>query len=118
VKQLAERGLKMSDILTPASIQNAMVVHAACGGSTNLLLHIPAVAFAAGLARPTVQQWSDINRRVPRFVSVLPNGPGQPSHRSRVPGRRCAGDHAAPARVGPLGTRRPHGERADTQATC
>ena len=72
---LAARGLKMRDILTDASIRNAMVVHAACGGSTNLLLHIPAIAFAAGLARPTVDQWSEINRRIPRFVSVLPNGP-------------------------------------------
>jgi putative YjhG/YagF family dehydratase len=75
VKELADRGLKMSDILTPASIRNAMIVHAACGGSTNLLLHIPAVAFAAGLARPTVEDWIDVNRKVPRFVSVLPNGP-------------------------------------------
>lgn len=75
VKSLAERGLKMRDILTPASIKNAMVVHAACGGSTNLLLHIPAIAFVAGLPRPTVAEWSEVNRRVPRFVSVLPNGP-------------------------------------------
>jgi putative YjhG/YagF family dehydratase len=75
VKALADSGLKMSDILTPAAIRNAMVVHAACGGSTNLLLHIPAVAFAAGLRRPTVAEWSDVNRCVPRFVSVLPNGP-------------------------------------------
>jgi putative YjhG/YagF family dehydratase len=75
VKSLADRGLKTSDILTPASIRNAMVVHAACGGSTNLLLHVPAVAFAAGLPRPTVDDWIDVNRRVPRFVSVLPNGP-------------------------------------------
>src|SRR5207237_7385348 len=35
VKSLADRGLKTRDILTPASIKNAMVVHAACGGSTN-----------------------------------------------------------------------------------
>ena len=56
VKSLADRGLAMRDILTPASIKNAMVVHAACGGSTNLLLHIPAVAFAAGLPRPTVAE--------------------------------------------------------------
>jgi putative YjhG/YagF family dehydratase len=75
VRELVARGLKMRDILTEASIRNAMVVHAACGGSTNLLLHIPAIAFAAGLPRPTVDQWSDVNRRVPRFVSVLPNGP-------------------------------------------
>ena len=49
--------------------------HAAFGGSTNLLLHIPAVAHAAGIERPTVNDWSEINRRVPRLVSVLPNGP-------------------------------------------
>lgn len=75
VKQLADRGLAMKDILTDAAIRNAMVVHAACGGSTNLLLHIPAIAFAAGLARPTVADWTEVNRKVPRFVSVLPNGP-------------------------------------------
>jgi len=74
-RELVDRGLKMRDILTPASVRNAMIVHAACGGSTNLLLHIPAIAFAAGLTRPTVADWSDVNRRVPRFVSVLPNGP-------------------------------------------
>jgi putative YjhG/YagF family dehydratase len=52
-----------------------MVVHAACGGSTNLLLHIPAIAHAAGLKRPTVEDWSEINKQVPRLVDVLPNGP-------------------------------------------
>jgi putative YjhG/YagF family dehydratase len=75
VKQLADRRLAMKDILTDAAIRNAMVVHAACGGSTNLLLHIPAIAFAAGLKRPTVADWTEVNRQVPRFVSVLPNGP-------------------------------------------
>src|SRR5439155_10342909 len=53
----------------------AMVLHAAFGGSTNLLLHIPAIAHAAGLKRPTVDDWISVNRRVPRLVSVLPNGP-------------------------------------------
>ncbi len=73
--QLKERKLAMRDILTDASIRNAMVVHAAFGGSTNLLLHIPAIAHAAGLKLPDVEMWKDINRRVPRIVSVLPNGP-------------------------------------------
>ena len=50
-------------------------MHAAFGGSTNLLLHIPAIAHAAGLKRPTVDDWISVNRRVPRLVSVLPNGP-------------------------------------------
>ena len=75
VAGLEQRGITMSDILTSASIRNAMVVHAAFGGSTNLLLHIPAVAHSAGLARPTVADWIEVNRRVPRLVDVLPNGP-------------------------------------------
>ena len=72
---LEERGRAMRDLLTARSIENAMVVHAAFGGSTNLLLHIPAIAHAAGLKRPTVQDWILVNRRTPRLVSVLPNGP-------------------------------------------
>lgn len=73
--ELARRKVKLSDILTQQSLANAIAVHAACGGSTNLLLHIPAIAHAAGLKRPTVEDWSDVNRRVARFVDVLPNGP-------------------------------------------
>src|SRR5438874_489702 len=73
--QLDERKLTTKEILTDASIENAMVLHAAFGGSTNLLLHIPAIAHAAGLKRPSVEDWISVNRRVPRLVSVLPNGP-------------------------------------------
>jgi len=72
---LAARGLATRDIVTDASVRNAMMVHAAVGGSTNLLLHLTAVAHAAGLRRPVVQDWIDVNRRVPRLVDVLPNGP-------------------------------------------
>ena len=63
------------DVLTDAAVRNAMVLHAAFGGSTNLLLHVPAVAFSAGLKRPTVEEWAEINRHVPRLVDALPNGP-------------------------------------------
>ena len=52
-----------------------MVIHAAFGGSTNLLLHIPAIAHAAKLPRPTVDDWSRVNRSTPRLVDVMPNGP-------------------------------------------
>lgn len=68
-------GVSMKDVLTEDALHNAMVVHAAVGGSTNLLLHIPAIAFEAGLKRPTVEDWNRINRQVPRLVDVLPNGP-------------------------------------------
>jgi putative YjhG/YagF family dehydratase len=72
---LGARGLTMRDILTDASVGNAMVVHAAFGGSTNLILHLPAVAHAAGLRRPTAADWTATNRRVARLVDALPNGP-------------------------------------------
>lgn len=75
LRELAKKKMTIADVVTDASVRNAMVVHAACGGSTNLLLHLPAIAFAAGLKRPTVQDWIDVNREVPRFVDVLPNGP-------------------------------------------
>ena len=68
-------GIGVQEIVTEDSLHNAMVVHAAFGGSTNLLLHIPAIAHAAGLRRPTVDDWTRVNRAVPRLVSVLPNGP-------------------------------------------
>lgn len=71
----ADAGTTTRDILTPASLRNAMVVHAAFGGSTNLLLHVPAIAHAAGLPLPSVEDWIAVNRVVPRLVSVLPNGP-------------------------------------------
>ena len=73
--QANENRLRTRDWLTADSIHNAMVVHAAFGGSTNLLLHLPAVAFSAGLPRPSVEDWNRVNRSVPRFVDVLPNGP-------------------------------------------
>jgi putative YjhG/YagF family dehydratase len=75
VLALRARKKTVRDVVTDAAIRNAMVVHAAFGGSTNLLLHIPAVAHAAGRARPTIDDWLAVNRRVPRLVDSLPNGP-------------------------------------------
>ncbi|MCA9216471.1 MAG: YjhG/YagF family D-xylonate dehydratase [Planctomycetales bacterium] len=72
---LARSNVTIREILSEDSVHNAMVVHAAVGGSTNLLLHLPAIAFAANLKRPSVEDWSEVNRSVPRFVDVLPNGP-------------------------------------------
>ncbi len=64
--------------MTAEAIHNAMTVHAAVGGSTNLLLHVPAIAHAAGLRRPTVEEWSAVNRRVPRLVDVPAQRPATP----------------------------------------
>jgi putative YjhG/YagF family dehydratase len=80
VASMAQCGLTTRHILTAGALHNAMVVHAAFGGSTNLLLHLPAVAYCAGLKRPTVEDWGRVNRQVPRLVDALPNGPvGHPT---------------------------------------
>jgi putative YjhG/YagF family dehydratase len=73
--RMVQLGIGTHDVITDAAIRNAMVVHAAFGGSTNLLLHLPAVAHAARLKRPTAQDWAEVNRQVPRLVDALPNGP-------------------------------------------
>jgi putative YjhG/YagF family dehydratase len=73
--RLKSAELPLSVILTPQALENAMLLHAAFGGSTNLLLHIPAVAHAAGLPRPSIEDWNRINRQTPRLVDALPNGP-------------------------------------------
>src|SRR5580698_5505110 len=73
--RLAKLGIGTRDIVTDVAIRNAMILHAAFGGSTNLLLHVPAIAHAAGLQRPTRADWESANREVPRIVDALPNGP-------------------------------------------
>lgn len=75
VLDLHSRGLTMSDILSEDALHNALVIHAAFGGSTNLILHLSGIAHAAGLRRPSVQDWTAVNRQVPRLVDALPNGP-------------------------------------------
>jgi dihydroxyacid dehydratase/phosphogluconate dehydratase len=75
IVRLHQLGVGVEDILTQPAIRNAMVVHAAFGGSTNLLLHIPAIAYAAKLRRPTASDWAEVNHQVPRLVDALPNGP-------------------------------------------
>src|ERR1051325_11332946 len=78
--ELESRGTTMRDILEDRSFRNAMIVHAAFGGSTNLILHLPAIAHAAGLRPPTADDWTRVNRQVPRLVDSLPNGPkGHPT---------------------------------------
>ncbi|MBA4189435.1 MAG: YjhG/YagF family D-xylonate dehydratase [Planctomycetaceae bacterium] len=79
---MSNNGTTTKHILTDAAFKNALAVFAAFGGSTNLLLHIPAIAFHAGITRPTIDDWTHFNRSVPRLVDALPNGPiGHPTIR-------------------------------------
>jgi len=73
--RLAALPLPLARVLTNEAVENAMLAHAAFGGSTNLVLHLPAIAHAAGLKVPSVSDWQRVNRAAPRLVDALPNGP-------------------------------------------
>jgi putative YjhG/YagF family dehydratase len=73
MRQLAG-GLAVRDVVTEGALRNAMATYAACGGSTNFLLHLPAIAHAAGLRPPSLAEWKAVNTGVPRLVDAMPNG--------------------------------------------
>jgi putative YjhG/YagF family dehydratase len=75
VMRLAALEVPVRRVLTAEAVENALLVHAAFGGSTNLVLHLPAVARAAGLEAPSVEDWQRASRATPRLVDALPNGP-------------------------------------------
>lgn len=66
-------GLSARDFITDAAIRNALVVHAAVGGSTNLLLHLPAIAAEAGVPF-TLALVQEVNDAVPFLVDTRPTG--------------------------------------------
>ncbi len=73
VMRLLESGLRPRDIVTREALENAAVVVAATGGSTNAGLHLPAIANEAGLDFD-LQTVADIFKRTPLIADLKPNG--------------------------------------------
>ncbi|HEA65817.1 hypothetical protein LCGC14_1910810 [marine sediment metagenome] len=73
VLDLSKRGIKPSDILTKAAFENAIKIHAAISGSTNVLLHIPAIAQELGI-EIDAELFDRINHEVPYLANVQPSG--------------------------------------------
>ena len=73
VMALMDKGIKPADILTPAAFENAIRVHAAISGSTNALIHLPAIAHQLGI---TVGEalFDRINRETPYLGNIQPSG--------------------------------------------
>ncbi|MFW5749269.1 MAG: dihydroxy-acid dehydratase [Halanaerobium sp.] len=68
-----DRELKVSDIVNQKSLENAIAVHAAVGGSSNALLHLPAFAHELGI-KINGDLFDEINRKVPFLVNTIPSG--------------------------------------------
>jgi dihydroxy-acid dehydratase len=73
VVDLIKRGIRPSDIMTKESFENAMTVAIALGGSTNAVLHLLAMANAAGI-RLMLDDWTRIGIRVPVLADLKPSG--------------------------------------------
>ncbi len=73
VMELARKGIRVSDILTAGAFENAMKVHAAIGGSTNALLHLPAIAHELGI-RIEAERFDELNREIPYLTNIQPSG--------------------------------------------
>lgn len=73
VLNLKKKGITARDILTPEAFENAMVVHAAIGGSTNAMIHLPAIAHELGWELD-VNKFDEINKKVPHLCNIAPSG--------------------------------------------
>ena len=73
VRNLVEKDIKPSDILTKEAFENAIMVHAAIAGSTNSLLHIPSIAHEAGIEL-TGEDFDRIHRQIPYILNLRPSG--------------------------------------------
>ncbi|WP_417230584.1 dihydroxy-acid dehydratase [Thermophilibacter sp.] len=74
VMELVEKNLTARQILTPAAIHNGMVLDMAFGGSTNTMLHLTAIAQAAGCP-VTMDDWDRASAETPNIVRIAPAGP-------------------------------------------
>ncbi len=74
VMELLEKGIRPADIATREAFLNAIAVDMALGGSTNTLLHLPAIAHEAGISL-SQSLFQEISDRVPHLCSMSPAGP-------------------------------------------
>ena len=74
VMEMVNDGIRPSDILSEGSFRNAIRVCMAIGGSTNMTLHIPAIAYEAGVAVP-LDWFDELSRETPQLCNLMPSGP-------------------------------------------
>lgn len=73
VVRLTKAGITPSMIMTKEAFRNAIVVHSAIGGSTNALIHLPAIAKELGIELDP-ELFNEINRKIPHIGNVNPSG--------------------------------------------
>ncbi len=71
--EMVREGVKPRDIMTRAAFDNAIRVDMALGGSTNTVLHLPAIASEAGIDLP-LERFDALSKDTPHITSLLPGG--------------------------------------------
>jgi dihydroxy-acid dehydratase len=74
IMALIERGIHPRDIINAESMKNAMMVHSAIGGSTNAVIHVPAILGEVGLQIP-LEHWNEISEKAPHLVNITAGSP-------------------------------------------
>ncbi len=74
IVEMVESGLTARQIITSEALENALIVDLAIGGSTNVTLHLPAIAHELGLELP-LERFNEFNRKVPTLCAIRPSGP-------------------------------------------
>ncbi len=106
VMELLEKDIKALDIINEASIHNGMALDMAFGGSTNTMLHLTAIAHAAGCPI-SMDDWDEICSQIPNITRIAPAGPLHIQDLNDIGG--------ISAIIGELGR---HGLLNDTALTC
>ena len=71
---MVEEGLTIRKLVNMKSLENALMVELAMGGSTNAALHIPAIAHNLGIDFP-LNKFNDFSKKIPTLCKLMPNGP-------------------------------------------
>ncbi len=71
--EMVKKGITARDIITEESIKNAIITDIAIAGSTNLLLHLPAIAHEAGIDRDWWSYFDEMSHKVPWLVGIAPS---------------------------------------------
>ena len=74
VMDMVKKGITARDIITEEAIENAIITDTAIAGSTNLLLHIPAIAHEAGIDRDWWSFFDEMSHKIPLLTEIAPNG--------------------------------------------
>lgn len=75
IMKLVQRGITARNVITEESIENAIALIMATGGSTNAIMHLQAIHREAGLGDLPLSRFDEFSRRIPQIASVYPASP-------------------------------------------